>query len=332
MKPYQAYYIRVPASIGNMGPGFDALGLALKLYLHVWVKPAEQPSISFIGLDADRLDARTNRISLAFRASLERWGVGVPPLSVEVHNEIPVERGLGGSGAATLAGIAMAAAVTGHPCDADEFLQIATSFESHVDNVAASLLGGFVAGWQDSQGRWSAYPARVPRSLRILVLWPHEPVRTDVMRTVLPDVYPREVTVRQFQRIAALLAYWSRNKGLPPPDVFDDEAHQPYRLQHLPHSARILEIARLLRIPGVLSGSGPTVALFADESRRFLSLLERLQEEPEFASWRMRCLRPDRFGCVVRTVDTRHYRRPIPEPHPGYSLSGPLDVNLLNLC
>ncbi len=301
MKLEVPHYIRVPASVGNVGPGFDALGLALQFHLTVFVEPASEWQVTVEGESVEDLAAdETNRVVQMARLAAERWKVQLPPLRVEVVNEIPVQRGLGGSGASALAGFALASLFRRTRPKPQEYLDLAAEVEGHLDNVAASLLGGLVACYYASDGRLYALSGRVPRPVRVLSLWPPWKMETAKMRQILPEAYARDVVVRQLQRVAAILAYWQEHDDIPPQDFFYDEVHQPYRLERMPEVRRVIDLAHSMGLPALLSGAGPAVAVLTAEASAAAEFLEKLARDRTYRAWSWRFTRIDRRGLVVR--------------------------------
>jgi homoserine kinase len=301
MKLEVPHYIRFPASVGNVGPGFDALGLALQFHLTVFVEPASEWQVTVEGESAEDLPAdETNRVIQMARLAAERWNVQLPPLRVEIVNEIPVQRGLGGSGASALAGFALASLFRRTQTQTQEYLDLAAEVEGHLDNVAASLLGGLVACYHAPDGRLYALSGRVPRPIRVLSLWPSWKMETAKMRRILPETYPRDVVVRQLQRVAAILAYWQERDDVPPKDFFYDEVHQPYRLEKMPEVRKVIDLASSMGLPALLSGAGPAVAILTTGAAAASEFLEALAQDRTYRSWSWRFERVDRRGLVVR--------------------------------
>ena len=141
--------VTVPASTSNLGPGFDCLGLALEPALRVDLGSRASPGVAIDLHGSETLAVprdETNLIWVALRDTLQRLGVEPPGVQLHIHNEIPLARGLGSSGAAITAGVTLAhiLADVGEPSRA-AILADAVRLEGHPDNVAPQVLGGFVA-------------------------------------------------------------------------------------------------------------------------------------------------------------------------------------------
>lgn len=248
----------MPCSTSNLGSGFDCIGLAFDLYLDAGYEPGTgELSIRRAGtLRELDLDIGEDRLAVAFRAELRRRGVGEVSGTLLVTSTIPVARGLGSSAAATVAGIALAAAACGQTLDRASALASAMQLEGHPDNAAPSLHGGLVA---------VASSGHVPRALRLPLSpkvgfvygAPASGVSTERARAALPRHVPHSAAVRNLGRLAALL------HGLANADAesigigFTDELHVPYRLPLIPHANAALEAAVKAGAWAVtISGSG----------------------------------------------------------------------------
>lgn len=259
--------IVVPGSIGNVGPGFDTLGLAIALYLRVTVTRVVKDRrgevvYNFAGMPP----LGENRLATAFGAVPPR---GRRPSSIEVTvaSEIPQRAGLGSSAAATIAGLKLRELVDGRKMDPTELLRVAAGLEGHPDNVAAILTGGLTSSCVTADGvevgRWPWPPA-----WKVVMATPDVQLRTAVARRVLPAKVPLEAVRFNLQRTAMLLeAVQNRRPGLFA-EALADRAHQPYRERLVPGLRDALEF-RHRDVMGVcLSGSGPSVAFFARRNLR----------------------------------------------------------------
>jgi homoserine kinase len=255
----QAYWISVPASIANLGPGLDTLALAVTLYLRVRVRRAE-------GLN--RLQFHFVNIELRGENLIERGFRRLagdrefPSLDIEVETDIPLRSGLGSSSAAVTAGFRIFEAVFG-PRPVDSLLAAGCELEGHPENVAAAVLGGLVACCQRDDGSVIALTASWPRALRIVVATPEVQLETRRSRAVLPPSVALASAVGNVQRVAVLLeALRSRNYGVLA-EAFRDCLHQPSRCAIVPCLDQLLAMSHPDLLGVFLSGSGPSVAAVA---------------------------------------------------------------------
>ncbi|MGH8902789.1 MAG: homoserine kinase, partial [Egibacteraceae bacterium] len=137
--------VRVPATSANLGPGFDAFGVALDLYFMVRVEPREDRRIVPSGEGADELPTGDdNLVWRALARYCRRFNTATPDVTLYADNAIPVERGMGSSAAAAVAGVALGRALTKAGGRDQDLVDLATEFEGHPDNVAPAVLGGLV--------------------------------------------------------------------------------------------------------------------------------------------------------------------------------------------
>ena len=256
--------IRVPASIANLGPGFDTLAVAVRLYLHLHVMPVTGANELHFEFPSCSIDGE-NYIERAFRFVSQQQGIAFPSLRVIVHTDIPMKSGLGSSAAATVAGLRLYESIAG-PLAAQGLLNAACALEGHPDNVAAALLGGITISCQMPDRSAFAVRMHWPDALGIVVLTPQFPLSTLASRGALPAMISREDAVFNIQRSSLLLhALHTANFPLLR-QAFQDRIHQPYRQKLVPglSEALALEHPDLLGI--CLSGAGPSVAAFAERN------------------------------------------------------------------
>jgi homoserine kinase len=262
----------VPASSANLGPGFDALGLALALYDDVVVHVTDEPglSVDVAGMGAASVPRNARHLVVkSMRAAFKRLGGSPKGLEVVCANRIPHSRGLGSSAAAIVAGVVAARGlvVGGHErMDDDAVLALAAELEGHPDNVAACMYGGLTVAWNDADG---AHALRVAVDERIapVAFVPGSSSSTKAARKLLPETVTHADAAANAAR-SALLVEALRSS----PDALfaatEDRLHQSYRAPAMPRSAALLEELRAAGIPAVISGAGPTVlALTTAESR-----------------------------------------------------------------
>jgi homoserine kinase len=253
-------HVRVPATSANLGPGFDALGLALALYNEVVAEESDRVSVKLQGEGADRL-ARDggNVVARGVKLAYEAAGRPFRGCALECVNRIPTSRGLGSSAAAWVGGLAAGNALLGSPLSRDRLLGLAAQAEGHPDNVAAAVFGGLTVSCGSGDGV-TAVTLPVPTSITWVVLVPEVTSATAEARALLPRSVPREDAVFNVQRVALLLAGLQTALPTALMVALDDRLHQPYRLKLFPWMPTVVAAARAAGALGcVLSGAGPSL-------------------------------------------------------------------------
>jgi homoserine kinase len=274
--------VSVPATTANLGPGFDAYGLALRdprvgtgadrgvASLVVRSVPRDTQAERVVCAGEGTGEVATgddNLVWSAFVAFCEEHDVAVPDVALRTDNAIPLERGLGSSSAAIVAGLTLARALTadlvGTPVGDLDVVRLADRLEGHPDNVAPAVLGGLVACATDADGGLVVRRVNPAPTLRPVVLVPTTRQATTSARAVLPTALPRrDVTVQAARAghvLAALAGVWPAAVG-----AAGDLLHEPARFAAMPATG---EVVRQLRDAGVhawLSGAGPSVAAVLD--------------------------------------------------------------------
>jgi homoserine kinase len=255
--------VRVPASSANLGPGFDALGLALGVYLDCRFRAAERLAITATGRDAGAIS--TGEDNLIWQTALSVAAdvcMKLPPIELAIDNKIPLGKGLGSSAAALTAGVVIADRLLGLGWRPPRILDEAARLEGHPDNVAACVLGSIVASAIDAGGAVRAVRVELPARFRIALVVPDFVLPTAEARAVLPDCYSKEDAVFNVQRAALLIAGLAAGSTTAFPAALEDRFHQPYRAPLVPGLGDILK----LRAPGLLgcalSGAGPSILVF----------------------------------------------------------------------
>jgi homoserine kinase len=255
-------HLRLPATSANLGPGFDSLALALKLYLHIDAERSEQFIVEASGRDTKTCGATDNNLLIdTYTEVLASHNRALVPLNLEVHNEIPLGMGCGSSAAVRLAAVALASHFGGFAWSRDRILNEASRREGHPDNVAACWLGGFVASALEGD-LVQAISIAPPREWRAIIVMPDRPLATPASRTVLPSTWSRPDVVANLQRVALLTAAFATGKADAMAIAMGDRLHQPFRSKVCALLPRLLPLAGKGGIAGVaLSGAGPAVLL-----------------------------------------------------------------------
>ncbi|HXG25530.1 MAG TPA: homoserine kinase [Candidatus Binatia bacterium] len=281
----RAVEVEAPATVANLGAGYDCLGLAVELPLRVTVKAVESFAPGSGGSGGNGGEAgpieltvegdcvgelpadRSNRLVVALEAGLTALGyedVGSVGWKVWMSNPIPLERGLGSSAAATVAGVVAASGLVGRPVDGPTALRIATSIEGHPDNVAPALYGGIVASIA-LEDRVEAVRIDPPRDVAVVAWIPERKLPTSEMRRVLPDAVPRADAIANLARVAVGVAGLATGRTQVLALLTEDRLHEPYRASVYPELPRLAAAARAAGALGAfLSGAGSTICALVD--------------------------------------------------------------------
>ena len=262
------FRVRLPATSANLGPGFDALGLALSLTLTVEARRAPRFSIEAGGRDAEITGAlEENLILTTYAEILRERGRPAAALEMRLTNEVPLGMGCGSSAAAICCGVLLANHFGELGWDLNGVLHEAALREGHPDNIAACLLGGLTASKTVAAGNGSAahtvalaLGAELPWRLQLAL--PHTSLSTSKARKLLPDSYSRGAAISNVQSTALLMGAFALNR----PDLLmvatADQMHQPFRTEVCPLLKALLPLAGTQGIYSVtLSGAGPSVLL-----------------------------------------------------------------------
>jgi homoserine kinase len=259
-------HLRLTATSANLGPGFDALGLAMALYLTIDATVAEDFHIDATGRDAALCaSVEDNLILTTYIDVLANSGVLAPSLHLKLHNEIPLGMGCGSSASALLAGILMADHFGNLSWTSEQILEEACNREGHPDNVAACYLGGMTAS-AVTQGKLFTATCGKNIMWNLLLALPSASLSTSKARALLPAHYSREDAVANIQATALLVAAFGQGRGDLLRAAMQDRLHQPYRRKACPLLPLLLPLAENPGILGVaLSGAGPAVLLITED-------------------------------------------------------------------
>lgn len=238
-------HVRAPATTANIGPGFDIAGAALDLWNE---------------LEVDEANGSVDETHLGVRA-FARYA-SPADYSFTFTDRIPRERGLGSSAAVVALGLVAGALAAGVDCTADELLAAGLELEGHADNLAPALAGGVCLTWD---GRITRIADDVPAAAVAVV--PQNRVKTAEARAALPQTVPHADAVFTAGRAALLGAALARGDDSLFAAAADDRLHEPYRAEHAPHLHDIRDDLPEGALGATLSGSGPTVIVWARKDR-----------------------------------------------------------------
>jgi homoserine kinase len=302
----QRVAVSVPGSTGNVGPGYDSLGLALALHDTLTVESLETDELLFElrGEGAETLPRDASHLVIrAMEAAFERLGFRHGGLKVTADNINPHGRGLGSSASAVVAAVSAANAMVpeAHRRGRDWILQLTSEIEGHPDNVAPAIFGGLALSWQDSD-QYSSTSATVVDSVIPVVAVPDFELSTEAARALLPASVGHHAAAMNAGR-AALLIHALTHK----PEFLlagtEDYLHQSYRAEAMRPSAALIGALRAAGHAAVVSGAGPTVLVLANGEAEAAAAVAFIGEfnaanTPDIA-WRVLKLAVDVEGAKV---------------------------------
>ena len=315
--------VRVPASSGNVGPGYDCLGLALSVYDDVRVTRIPE-GLEFVltGEGADQVPRSEEHLILrAMAAAWQAAGLQIgsvwPGLRLEAVNRIPHARGMGSSASAIVAGVCAANELLPAPLrlETEQLLQVCSALEGHPDNVAPSLQGGLVISWEEPGGIRSASVAVRPEVTPVVAMPDYE-VSTRRARELVPQQVPHSEAAMNSGRSALLIHALSCAPDLLLPAT-RDWLHQDHRAEAMGPSAALMGHLRSHGFPAMISGAGPTVLVLAESpesaAQAVACIAAGAQASDEMAasqriggrevSWHTTTLTIDAAGAMIDSVD-----------------------------
>jgi homoserine kinase len=237
-------HVRAPATSANLGAGFDVAGVAFELWNELDVSPGDGPD------DPEHLGVR----AFARFADPGDW-------TFRFTDRIPRERGLGSSAAVVALGLVAGARAAGANASAEELLAAGVELEGHADNLAAALAGGVCLTWE---GRIARVADDVPAAAIAVV--PDAHVSTAAARAALPQSIAHADAAFSAARAALLGAALATGDASLFAASLDDRLHEPYRAEHAPHLAAVRAELPRGALGATLSGSGPTVVVWAERT------------------------------------------------------------------
>ncbi|MDP9454102.1 MAG: homoserine kinase [Actinomycetota bacterium] len=259
--------VRVPATSANLGPGYDAVGLALSLSMRISLERAPQPIVEVHGVGADLVPkGKDHPAYRAARFVADELGEHDAHFHLIQENDIPPARGLGGSAAALVGGAVAANDLLGRAMAPPDLLNLVCDLDGHPDNAAPALLGGLVIGTLTPEGIKSV--RLEPEGLKAVVAVPDFEVSTTAARHALPDSVPHRDAAFNVGRAGLLLGALATGEYDLLRVAMQDRLHQPYRSHLILGLEDVIEAACHNGAYGsCLSGSGPTVLALAPEGR-----------------------------------------------------------------
>lgn len=287
--------IRVPATTANIGPGFDSLGLAFKLYSYFSFE--EIPSgVEIIGCDEEYRNEE-NLVYISFMKTLEKLNASVTGIRIKIESNIPVSRGLGSSASCIIGGVMGANEISKSGLSKMEIFNISNEIEGHPDNISPGIFGGLTASLvNDNIPYFTKY--EIDRELSFCAFIPDFKLSTQDARKVLPNIVLYTQAVHNVSRTAVLL------KSLENGDVdlikiaLEDKLHEPYRKSLIGEYDEVKKICEENKVVGFfISGAGPTLMGIINNNTNNLKLKEEMSNLKN--NWTVKKLEVDFHGALV---------------------------------
>lgn len=230
--------VKVPATIANIGSGFDVLGMAITWHNTIEVERLSSPLDLVIEINGEWEGElprdKSNICYKAFAAACHILGEDIPHIAMRLHNSISIARGLGSSAAARIGRVLAAATLLGIELSPSDALSLAAGFEGHTDNVSAALLGGVVISRWHSDG--SIFAMRLPLANvpSLIVLIPNQMISTKLARSVLLETAPLKDAIFNLSRACLLVGTLMCGNFEHLREGVMDKLHQPYRQKPMP--------------------------------------------------------------------------------------------------
>lgn len=242
-----------PASSGNLGPGFDALALALELRCHVEARPSDEWRFHEHGEVVTPQPG--DRVVRAVSSAVDR------PMELTIRNEIPRSRGLGSSAAVCAAAACAALRAVGREPDPVQIFELVTELEGHADNAAAAVFGGLVIARDEA---WRPLP--LAGSLRFVFAVPDAHLSTHMARGALPSSVPLDAAARNVGRVGMLIDGLRTGDAATLRLAAGDELHEGYRAHLSPMTVALMAAGTGAGAHHTAwSGAGPTVLMITDD-------------------------------------------------------------------
>ena len=252
--------VRVPASTANLGPGFDALGMALNLYLEVAVTEADRTEVTLNGLHGTMPDLTDNLIYQGAIRLYDYLGRGKPELAIQIDNGIPMGKGLGSSAAAWLAGLGAANRLQGDALKPEELLTLAIELEGHPDNIVPAMVGGMTVA-MPIDGKINYQQVKIDAALKVIVAVPDFVLPTEDSRATIPSTIPLAAMTANLQRTGFLVAAFIKQEYEKLSGAMQDACIENFRKPLIPGFDLVVRAAKEAgALSAVISGAGPSIA------------------------------------------------------------------------
>ncbi|MFK4784419.1 homoserine kinase [Fusobacterium sp. MFO224] len=287
--------IKVPATTANIGPGFDSLGLAFKLYSYFSFEEIEE-GLEITGCEEEYRNEE-NLVYTSFKKTLEKLNATVKGVRIKIESNIPVSRGLGSSAACIIGGVMGANEISGGELSKMEIFNICNEIEGHPDNISPALFGGLTASLvADEVPYFTKY--KVSEDLSFCALIPGFKLSTQEARKVLPNIVLYNQATHNISRTAVLLKSLEEGNRSLIKIALEDKLHEPYRKSLIDEYNEVREICENNNVIGFfISGAGPTLMGIVDKNLNKFNLEKEISNLKN--NWAIKKLDVDLEGALV---------------------------------
>ena len=258
--------IEVPASTGNVGPGFDCIGLAVDIWNKVTIEKSDGAfEILNHGISKEKYD------SIPIKENLITKGIMLACPEIDLNNfriisenNIPFAGGLGSSAASISAGLLIGNHLSGNKLNNDDIMQMAIAMEGHPDNATPCIHGGLTISFYDeTKSRWIYKKIETNGDLNIMTFVPNFISETNQSRKKIPSEVLLKDAVNNMSRVALLIDSLKSGDYSYLKSATEDFIHQNIRLESFPQIKFLMGAAiEAGALGAILSGSGPTLMVF----------------------------------------------------------------------
>lgn len=295
------FIVKVPASSANLGPGFDCMGIALKLYCRAEFEITDSGFEIEVTKEGNGYvpQNENNLVYKAMKRLYEKADRKLTGIRVRLDSDIPVTRGLGSSSAAIVSGLVGANHLLGNIYSDDELLYEAYEIEGHPDNVTPALFGGFTISFAE-RGRVIHSKTDVSQDIKFAAMLPSFYLPTRKSRSYLPDFTKMKNAVYNISRASMLSAAFVKGDKELLSHCFRDRIHQKYRFPHIKSGEYIIRAAkRFGACGGYISGAGPAImSVVCSNYEEFEYNMHKLIKT-NLPDWRLVMLEADNDGAVI---------------------------------
>jgi homoserine kinase len=280
--------IKVPGTSANLGPGFDLMGMALKIYNEFDFYFPREGKYTFSLRNGEELpfSEKDNLVLGSYKSYFDHFlkNVNPPQYDCKMKLSLPLKGGLGSSASAIVAGLCLAREVhrickfnTELPSE-KQFLQFLSEWEGHPDNTLPAYLGGFVFAYSTNGEELRYFRKKFPSSVSLFILTPEYSISTEESRKNLPKEYPTRDVIFNLSRLGAWMHFLDKRKFGDLLVALEDKMHTPYRISNSSPLHRVSTLLDADHVGHCLSGSGPSLLIFM-ERKNVLKLLPKLERE-----------------------------------------------------